>query len=54
MILTVDGTHHDESHQKQKLRKKKKNRYVGISVVKNGFCAFYPCGDTLQNCGTSN
>jgi hypothetical protein len=52
MILMVDGTHHDESHQKQKSHKK--NHYEGISLVKNGFCAFYPCGDTLQNCGASN
>jgi Zn-finger protein len=53
MILMVDGTHHDEGHQKQKLREKN-NRYEGISLVKNGSCAFYPCGDTLQNCRASN
>jgi Zn-finger protein len=52
MILMVDGAHHDEGHQKQKLHKK--NRYEGISLVKNGSCAFYPCGDTIQNCGASN
>jgi hypothetical protein len=50
MILMVNGAHHDESHQKQKLRQKKNNRYEGISLVENGFCAFYPCGDTLRNC----
>jgi hypothetical protein len=29
----VDGAHHDEGHQKQKLREKN-NRYEGISLVK--------------------
>jgi Zn-finger protein len=51
MILMVDGAHHDEGHQKQKLHKK---IVEGISLVKNGSCAFYPCGDTIQNCGASN
>jgi hypothetical protein len=49
----VDGAHHDEGHQKQKLREKN-NRYEGISLVENGSCAFYPCGDTLRNCSASN
>jgi Zn-finger protein len=50
----VDGAHHDEGHQMQKLREEKNNRYEGISLVENGSCAFYPCGDTLQNCRASN
>jgi hypothetical protein len=29
MILMVDGTHHDEGHQKQKLREKEKNLLQG-------------------------
>jgi hypothetical protein len=41
MILMVDGAHHDEGHQKQKLREKKNNHYEGISLLKNGSCAFY-------------
>jgi hypothetical protein len=26
----------------------KKKCYEGISLVENGFCAFYPCSNTLQ------
>jgi hypothetical protein len=33
MILMVDGTHHDEGHQKQKLREKEKKPVTRESLL---------------------
>jgi hypothetical protein len=46
MILMVNGTHHNEGHQKAEIVQKI-NHYEGISLVKNGFCAWHACGAVM-------